>query len=539
MNTAQAQYELGVKFRDAGDSDAAIERFQAALDLDSTHHPSYIAAAEIFSKNGLALQAMNCYGCALQLRPQDGGVQEKFIMFARYARFAVHNPQVKALLLLCLQNKAVDFSYMGGGWLTLLQTDPAFGPLYKALQKDDYESFVKAFERLPDHKALLDPVFILALKRPIRIPDIAYETFLTHLRHLLLDGGISGNDQAILSDALASYCAYTEYVFDVSDDEQEKLAVPRQNGIVSCYRPLQKTGREEIIKRISSLTPISSGISELVKAQYEESPYPRWITYSTQMYNEDIEGCLVGKKAKILIAGCGTGREAIELAHVFPDAEVLGIDLSYASLAYATEKAEEFGIKNIAFRQADILGLPGKIGPFDYVASTGVIHHMESPKAGWDVLTGLLKPGGLLRVGLYSRKSRESLYAAHEVIAAKGFTSSADDIRRFRRECKNLLKKKDYLRVIGYADFYSLSECRDLLFHAHEQDFELPKIEEWIKQSGMKFLGFNASADVIADYKSKNPQDPGAINLKLWAEYEEDHPEAFTGMYTLWLRKNH
>ena len=108
------------------------------------------------------------------------------------------------------------------------------------------------------------------------------------------------------------------------------------------------------------------------------------------------------KNPDILIAGCGTGQHAITTAAMFKSSKVLAIDLSLSSLAYAKRKTEELDIENIEYIQADILDL-GKLNKqFDIIESGGVLHHMDNPMKGWRVLTGCLKKGGLMLVGLYS-----------------------------------------------------------------------------------------------------------------------------------------
>jgi SAM-dependent methyltransferase len=257
------------------------------------------------------------------------------------------------------------------------------------------------------------------------------------------------------------------------------------------------------------------------------------------MYNEKIEGPLRGKKARILIAGCGTGREAVELAHVFPDAEVLAIDLSRNSLSYGIMKARECGIANVSFQQADILQLgAAKLKPFDYIASTGAIHHMEDPLAGWDALTALLKPGGLMRLCLYSGRSRESIREAQKIISGKKYDTSPAGIRRFRKDAADILKRKDYERITSYHDYYLLPECRDLLFHVHEHAFTLEQIDEYLQKNGLSFLGFNIPADILAGYRKENPGDADGLNLKSWSKFEQKYPETFTGMYRMWFAKN-
>ncbi len=97
-------------------------------------------------------------------------------------------------------------------------------------------------------------------------------------------------------------------------------------------------------------------------------------------------------RPKVLIAGCGTGQHAIVVAKQLPDAEILAIDLSRASLAYATIRAEEASVRNLAFRQADILGLTSAQGPFDYIECCGVLHHTRAPAEGLVALTHTLEP---------------------------------------------------------------------------------------------------------------------------------------------------
>ena len=118
---------------------------------------------------------------------------------------------------------------------------------------------------------------------------------------------------------------------------------------------------------------------------------------------------LVINNPQILITGCGTGRETIDTATRFRKCNVLAIDLSLTSLAYAKRKTEELGISNIEYMQADILDLTALDRKFDIIESGGVLHHMDDPMAGWKVLTDCLKTGGLMRIGLYSESARKHI----------------------------------------------------------------------------------------------------------------------------------
>jgi len=57
--------------------------------------------------------------------------------------------------------------------------------------------------------------------------------------------------------------------------------------------------------------------------------------------------------ARILVPGCGTGHDAIELARLHPESEIIGLDLSPTALATAARLAA--GLPNLTWIQADAL----------------------------------------------------------------------------------------------------------------------------------------------------------------------------------------
>ena len=70
-------------------------------------------------------------------------------------------------------------------------------------------------------------------------------------------------------------------------------------------------------------------------------------------------------------------------------------------------KLLRLGLTNLEYLQADILKLDHLEQEFDIIESVGVLHHMDEPMAGWRVLVDLLKPGGLMKIGLYSELARQ------------------------------------------------------------------------------------------------------------------------------------
>lgn len=314
------------------------------------------------------------------------------------------------------------------------------------------------------------------------------------------------------------------------------------------YEPAEISGLRDGIPRI---TAIDNDVSLAVQHQYEQNPYPRWVSVPRRT---GIEFCaeLQAKfphvaihtnesgTLNVLIAGCGTGQQVPEYAG-YTGAKTLAIDLSRASLAYAKYKSEALGIQNVEFAQADILKLDLPPAGYDLIVSTGVLHHLEDPEAGWRKLVTFLKPGGFMLIGLYSETARRHIAAARRYIAAKKYRSTDNAIRKFRQDLIQALAAGNadpaLRRILAAPDFYSLSECRDLLFHVQEQSFSLPRIADFIAKNGLSFVGFESTVQPGKDFAKHFTRPDHHTDLGRWHMYEQNNPDTFTAMYNFWLEK--
>jgi len=221
-----------------------------------------------------------------------------------------------------------------------------------------------------------------------------------------------------------------------------------------------------------------------------------------------------------------------------PGSRILAIDLSRVSLAYAARRARESGLANIEFAQGDILELGGLAERFDVIQCSGVLHHLHEPMAGWRVLTGLLAPGGKMKVALYSEIARRSVAAARRLIADRGFGADPKGMRAARAAILALPGDDPARPVAGSIDFYSLSGCRDLLFHAQEHHTTLAGIAEMLGDLRLEFLGFEFEyVATRLQYLREFPLDPAATSLANWAEFEKRHPDTFSAMYQFWVTR--
>lgn len=303
-------------------------------------------------------------------------------------------------------------------------------------------------------------------------------------------------------------------------------------------------------RRIASEMPVlatgADDVSAVVREHYEAHPYPRWIAappptaMSLDAFRRSLDASIKPRDggSEVLVAGCGTGQQPIQLARNFPEARVLAVDLSTASLAYGARMARAMGVVNVSFARADILALHDMDGRYGMVSCSGVLHHLADPMTGWRRLLDVLSPGGVMKIGLYSRLARRSVRAARAFSQHHGFAPDDDGIRRCRQAIMELPDGHAARGVLAFADFYSLSGCRDLVMHAQERDYTIGELAECLQELGLRFLGFQLPSSVQADFATRFPEPSARLDLRAWALYEHEHPNTFAAMYQFWCTRS-
>ena len=428
--------------------------------------------------------------------------------------------------------------------------------------------------------AIADDVFLRCALESTIFSYLPLENLFTHLRRVLLR---LAHDQAARADgaALALYCALAqqcfvnEYVYLQGEDEGRQADELREslsrrlaagaNGVsalvvaaVASYFPLHclpaaatLLEREwpacvaDLLRRqireplqeaddrpaIPALTPIDDDVSLQVMRQYEENPYPRWTLHIGPKIDQSAPG------EDILVAGCGTGKQAIRIAQFSPRSRILAVDVSRASLAYARRKSRETGVQNVEYAQADILRL-GDIGcSFDRIEAVGVLHHLADPKAGWRVLLSLLRPRGVMRLGLYSETGRRAYAEAFALIAERGYHGTAEDIRKLRQAVIGGANEPRWDVLIKTADFYNMSGCRDLLFNVMEHRLTIRDIAGFLDEQALAFAGFELDPFTLARVREQYQAADALTDLRCWEAFEAAHPQTFLQMYRFSIRK--
>jgi tetratricopeptide (TPR) repeat protein/ubiquinone/menaquinone biosynthesis C-methylase UbiE len=584
---AEAHNNLGNTLKELRRLDEAEASCRQAIALKPDFAEAHSNLSNTLHELGQLDEAVEACIKALQIKPDYTEAYYNLGLKLMGIGFRKPMPSLFELICKILAKKTlVRPSDISNAVISLLKFDPIIkGTITKHSSGELVQSLQEAIFGLSNVPLLLKFMAICP------IPDFEFESLFKDIRSavLLSISNIENNSEILgFQTALALHCFTNEYLYDQTDIETEALEklenlvgnklttgkqpTPTELACLASYKALyeyswiqlvtvpvelQELERRQIIEpekekqlrsNIPILQKINDNVSRKVQEQYEQNPYPRWvntklplvpkpISLVTKEIDLNIKKSSVNeiKNPQILIAGCGTGQHSIRTATRFKNCDVLAIDLSLSSLSYAKRKTQELGISNIEYMQADILDLGALNRQFDIIESAGVLHHMDDPMVGWEVLTGCLKAGGLMKIGLYSELARSHIVQMRHEIQQSNIGSSNDVMKSFREMIVS--SKEEHHNMVGLSsDFYSLSEFRDLLFHVQEHRFTIPKIKDCLAQLGLTFCGFEADK-IIRKFKSKTISKNAVYDLDKWDAFEKENPSEFISMYQFWCQK--
>lgn len=298
--------------------------------------------------------------------------------------------------------------------------------------------------------------------------------------------------------------------------------------------------------QLNSLGTSNNIISKKVKSQYESHPYPRWTSLGynhAAEYFSSLQALFPGQlddlepqqgSIKTLVAGCGTGKHALRLARYFNRMQVTAMDLSITSLSYAQWQAQRYDL-DVEFIQGDILFAERLNQSYDVIESSGVLHHMKDPIVGLAALVKQLNPGGVMKLALYSRQARTVVSELRRELN-NNIPETDTDIRCVR-EALLQQNSDNWGAIFQSSDFYSMSACRDLLFHSQEHLFDLQQIRRLIENAGLEWVGIVPPAGARQLAADILKLEPSNLTLNDWHTLEQIEPALFAGMYQFYVRK--
>jgi 2-polyprenyl-3-methyl-5-hydroxy-6-metoxy-1,4-benzoquinol methylase len=272
----------------------------------------------------------------------------------------------------------------------------------------------------------------------------------------------------------------------------ELLACPLCTGTLSTNWSCRNCDmRYEASDGIPNLRLPGDVRTEAVRRFYERAPFPdypprgslSWLRARAERseFARMIDRAIPGD-ARVVEIGCGTGQMSLYLARA--DRVVIGADLTRASLTLATAAARRFGLDQVQFIETD-LHCPGlRAGAFDVVYSSGVLHHTPDPSAAFARIVRLVRPGGMIVLGVYNAFARLPLRARRFVARLSGYRFiPCDPVLRDR-------ENEPARRKAWVQDQYQ---------HPEEHRHTLAEVQGWFAENGVEYLRAYPSAMLCQD----------------------------------------
>jgi SAM-dependent methyltransferase len=258
-------------------------------------------------------------------------------------------------------------------------------------------------------------------------------------------------------------------------------------------------------------------VTETIKAFYEEVPFPNYdeVDSASTLREKATKGVFarlldeqIPFGAKILEAGCGTGQLSNFLGSTWGRTVFAG-DACMNSLKLADRFRRENQIKGVAFFQMNLFRPPFKPETFDFVISNGVLHHTSDPRLGFQTIAKLVKPGGVVMIGLYNKYARLVTDFIRMALSATG-----DRVRfldpRLRDKSINEVRKHTWFM--------------DRFKNPHESKHSIAEVQGWFEDAGFEFLNSIPKASgekFAADEKLFEPHPKGTKSDQFFVQMGE------------------
>jgi SAM-dependent methyltransferase len=293
-------------------------------------------------------------------------------------------------------------------------------------------------------------------------------------------------------------------------DVRELLACPACRGDLSPDWACAACGaRFDAPDGIPSLRLHADARVETVRTFYDAAPFPGYperdslATFRaraersrfTQLLDRAVPGA-----ARIAEIGCGTGQMSLYLARA--DRLVVATDLSRPALQLGASAARRFGITGVQFVESDLHRSALKSGAFDVVYSSGVLHHTPKPREAFAHVARLVRPGGIVIVGVYNAVARIPLRLRRTLARATGFRFVPFD---------PVLRERTHERARRDA------WLRDQYRHPEEHRHTVGEVARWFGENNIDYL--RTFPSTVLDDDSEELFSPAADNwtIERWA----------------------
>ena len=224
------------------------------------------------------------------------------------------------------------------------------------------------------------------------------------------------------------------------------------------------------------------------------------------------------KEMNILVAGCGSDQAAI-LAKCNPIHKFTGIDLSAESLNHQKKLIEKHKIKNLELICDDFRNQKFDL-KFDYIISSGVIHHLDDPSSALKFFDKNLSENGVLYLMVYGNQQSQAIHGLKDSFKKFEFAQNKNSIESIKKLINKLKANhpakiflsyfNDYAYDAGVIDiflnpkekFYSLKE---LMQDLGENNFIIKNFVDGRVASATKY--FFDNSELLQKFKSLAIED--------------------------------
>jgi SAM-dependent methyltransferase len=183
---------------------------------------------------------------------------------------------------------------------------------------------------------------------------------------------------------------------ELADDRRKISVIPRKDDYFIFFGECETTYPLDLIELILQVKTPKALCDEILR---EESPgyvqhMLRWLILS-HVPEDQLSG------SRILDFGCGGGASTMILARMFPDAEIVGVDIDPQVLSIAHARRDHFGFRNVHLRLLESSDLSEDLGRFDAIVLAALYEHLlpHERKVLIPQLWAQLKADGVLFVG--------------------------------------------------------------------------------------------------------------------------------------------
>jgi SAM-dependent methyltransferase len=238
---------------------------------------------------------------------------------------------------------------------------------------------------------------------------------------------------------------------------------------------------------------------EAVSAFYERHPYPpphddiesyrrRWddrrrradsfLFWPHEPYRDD---------RSVLVAGCGTS-QAAHYAVRWPNARIVGIDISATSIAHTLDLKRKHHLDNLEVRELAVENAAQLGETFDHIVCTGVLHHLTDPDAGLRALRSVLSPNGAIHLMVYAPYGRAGVYMLQDYCRRLRIEPSDAEITDLAESLRALPPDHPLVHLLRNSpDFASAAGIADALLHPQDRAYSVLQLFEFLDRANLYF----------------------------------------------------